>query len=449
MTWKLPHIAVIAMISLLPLFANPGHADTSADRIAIANEFLLQLSKGEYEQATQHFDAQMKEVFPPDNIKKVWTSIVEQCGEFISTGAVTSSKDQGYDTKVVVCRFKNAVIDARVVFNDQQQITGLWFRPHADPLAPKYTAPTYVNPSRFTELPAVVGSGKWKLPATISIPKGKGPFPAVVLVHGSGAHDRDETIGPNKPFKDIAQGLASLGIAVLRYEKRTKAYGVQMAREGVKITVKEEVVDDALLAVQLLRKTKQINPNKIFVCGHSLGGLLVPRIGKADPKIRGLILLAGPSRPLEDLIIEQVTYLASLDGKPSPEAQKKLDEIKADVVKIKQLKPNTPLPDGLLVNAPATYWLDLNLYKPLEVVKQLKMPLLFIQGGRDYQVTRADLDGWMTALKGKKTATFKYHPQLNHLMQDGVGKSKPSEYDQRKPVNPQVVKDIANWVKQY
>ncbi|MHB1459985.1 MAG: alpha/beta hydrolase [Armatimonadota bacterium] len=449
MKWHSLHIAALALCVLFPAFTTPGYADTSTDRIAIATEFITQLTNGEFTRAVERFDPKMKDVAPADSIQKVWNTLIEQCGPFLGTGATSPANENGFDAILVTCRFQKATLTASVVFDNKLQINGLWFRPYSDPAAPKYSAPSYVNPANFSEQEMTVGSGEWKLPATLSIPKGKGPFPAVVLVHGSGAQDRDETIGPNKPFRDIAQGLASQGIAVLRYEKRTKAHGVQMAKEGVKITVKEEVTDDVLLAVKLLRITKRINPKKVFVLGHSLGGMLVPRIGKADPQISGLISLAGPSRPLEDLVIEQVTYLASLDGKPSPEAQKKLDEIKADVAKIKALRANTSLPDGLLINAPATYWLDLNQYKQVEVAKSLKLPMLFIQGGRDYQVTRADLDGWMAALKGRKTATFKYYPQLNHLMQDGVGKSKPSEYDQRKPVNQQVLGDIANWVKQH
>jgi len=86
-------------------------------------------------------------------------------------------------------------------------------------------------------------------------PEGKGPFPAVVLVHGSGPQDRDETIGPNKPFRDLAWGLASQGIAVLRYDKRTKVHGAMMAGAVEQFTVKEETIDDALAAVALLRGT--------------------------------------------------------------------------------------------------------------------------------------------------------------------------------------------------
>ena len=163
------------------------------------------------------------------------------------------------------------------------------------------------------------------------MPVGKGPFAAVVLVQGSGPHDWDETIGPNKPFRDLAWGLASQGIAVLRYDKRTKVYGAKIQDLMATFTVKEETIDDALAAVALLRRNAQVNPQQIMVLGHSLGGYLLPRIGAADPGIAGLIMLAGMTRKLEDTILDQYTYIFSLSGTLSAEQQQQLEELKKQV----------------------------------------------------------------------------------------------------------------------
>src|SRR5262249_23144105 len=149
-----------------------------------------------------------------------------------------------------------------------------------------------------------------------------GPFPAVVLVHGSGPNDRDETILGNKPFRDLAGGLASQGIAVLRYEKRTRAHAAKLAVKTP--TLDEEVTDDAVAAGKLLRRTKDVDPKRVFVLGHSLGATMAPRIGERDPDIAGLIVLAGATRPLEDLILEQVSYAFSLRGEPSEEDKAEL-----------------------------------------------------------------------------------------------------------------------------
>ncbi len=132
------------------------------------------------------------------------------------------------------------------------------------------------------------------------------------MVHGSGASDRDETVGANKPFRDLAYGLAERGIAVIRYDKRTKVYGADSAPAGKEITFDEESVDDALSAIKLARSIPTINPERIYILGHSLGGTLAPRIVQRSDKVpAGIILLAGAARPLEDLFISQVKFLAS------------------------------------------------------------------------------------------------------------------------------------------
>ncbi|CAN5818315.1 hypothetical protein BH24ACI5_BH24ACI5_24340 [soil metagenome] len=134
------------------------------------------------------------------------------------------------------------------------------------------------------ESEVTVGTGQWALPATLTMPVGPGPVPAVVLVHGSGPGDRDATVGQIKQFKDLALGLASRVIAVLRYDKRTRVHA-NLMRELPGLTVKDETIDDAIAAVQVLRSTPGVDPNRIVVLGHSLGGMLVPRIAAAGPRL--------------------------------------------------------------------------------------------------------------------------------------------------------------------
>jgi uncharacterized protein len=265
----------------------------------------------------------------------------------------------------------------------------------------------------------------------------------VVLVHGSGPNDRDETVGAAKPFRDLAWGLASRGIAVLRYEKRTHQYGVKLAT-ATDLTVQQETIDDALAAVDLLRHTAEVDPKRVYVLGHSLGAMLAPRIGQRDPGIAGLIVMAGAARPLEDLVLEQISHLASRQGAPSEAEKKQIETLRAEVAKVKALKPGAT---GTALGAPASYWLDLRGYNPPEAAKSLKQPLLILQGERDYQVTPDNLEAWKKALAGRPNVTFKSYPKLNHLFIEGEGKSVPAEYQKPGHVSAAVIVDVAAWIQ--
>jgi dienelactone hydrolase len=275
------------------------------------------------------------------------------------------------------------------------------------------------------------------LPGTLTVPVGAGPFPAIVLVHGSGPNDRDETVGGAKIFKDLAEGLASRGIVVLRYEKRTMQYRARIA--AIKnYTVQEETVEDAVNAIALLRTQAEVNARRIFVLGHALGGYLAPRIAEQDGKLAGIILMAGNARPLEDLLVDQVTYMG-ITGQ-------QLENAKALQAKVKKLAPgdeDTPAFGGV----PVSYWLDLKDYDPPAAAKKLGIPMLILQGERDFQATMADFALWKAAVGSSKGVVMKSYPALNHLFVAGEGKSLPAEYSKPGHVAPAVIEEIAKFVK--
>jgi dienelactone hydrolase len=271
----------------------------------------------------------------------------------------------------------------------------------------------------------------------------------VVLVHGSGPGDRDQSLGPNKPFRDLARGLASRGVAVLRYEKRTRQHGAKIASAGAasQFTVKEETVDDAVAAVRLLRATPGIDPKRIFVLGHSLGGMLAPRIATAAAsQVAGLIIMAGAVRSLEQSILDQTRYLAKADGTISPDEQKQITALEQLVASVKTLKPTDPPLAAAGAGAPASYWIDLRGYDPPAAAAAVKLPMLILQGGRDYQVTPDDFAKWKAALGTRSDVALKLYPALNHLFIAGSGASLPAEYMVAGHVDESVVRDIAEWV---
>jgi uncharacterized protein len=444
-----PLVFILLFISLWqPAFAqSPSQSD---DLIEAAKQLSNSLVKEDFAGVVKMFDETMKRLSPEDKLRDTWKTIIGQVGAFKSQFAVKKEKIAEYDAVILSCEFALFAVDIKIVFNNQKQVTGLFFLPSSTPPplrpASAFKPPVYVNPDAFTEKEVTVGNGEWALPATLTLPKGEGKFAAVILVHGSGPHDRDETIYQNKPFRDLAWGLGSQGIAVLRYEKRTKAHGQKLLNLADQVTVKEETVDDAVAAVALLKTLDRINPQKIFVVGHSLGGMLLPRIAKADPSIAGLISLAGATRPLEDTILEQVNYIASVDGSINAQEQQQIDLLKQQVARVKDANlkvGDKALPLGL----PASYWLDLRGYNPPQEAGNLRQPMLILQGEKDYQVTMKDFENWKAALASRKEVEFKSYAKLFHLFIETEDRALPANYAQEGNVAKYVIDDIAAWIK--
>jgi len=234
--------------------------------------------------------------------------------------------------------------------------------------------------------------------------------------------------------------------------KRTKQYGAQSAPQGVSLTVKEEVIEDVDAAVALLASRSEINPKQIYLLGHSLGGMLAPRIAAGDKQVAGIIILAGTTRPLEVVIVDQLKYLSTLPGPDQQQLQQQLTEAEKAKAEIESpgLKPDAVV-SVLGIKIPASYFLDLRDYHPAEVAAKLNIPILVLQGGRDYQVTKDDYQRWQAALANDPKATLKFYPELTHLFMDvqRSGPASPADYSVAGHVAPQVVNDITQWVNKY
>lgn len=304
------------------------------------------------------------------------------------------------------------------------------------------------NEKKMSERDITVGAEGFQLPGTLTVPKfatvaEARKVPCIILVHGSGPHDRDETIGPNKPFRDIAWGLAERGIAVIRYDKRTKTYGADCVPAGRVLDYDTEVVDDVLSAVALAKTLPEIASDSIYVLGHSLGGTLAPRIAERSKELAGIIVLAGLARPFEDAVEEQTVYIMSL-APASAEAKMQFADLKEQLNNVRKLGTNAfdeqiPLP----LNLPRSYWEFANAYKPVSVAAKLKLPIFVLQGERDYQVTMEDFAFWRFGLWRNKNAFFKSYPKLNHLLQEGTEKATPMEYSRASSVPAYVLNDLA------
>ncbi|KIX11731.1 alpha/beta hydrolase [Dethiosulfatarculus sandiegensis] len=435
---------VFIMLAAL-LIATPALGSETACEQQARN-FISLLNQGNFSKAAELFDQKMKQALPPDKLGQLWSGLLASTGEFKKT-IQTRTKIQGlYQAVLARCVFEKQLIDIKIVFDLKNNIAGLFFLPVKKTAAGQ---PDYVIPGSFKEIEVKVGQGKWVLPGTLTLPKQGGPFPTVVLVHGSGPQDRDETIGPNKPFKDLARGLASRGIAVLGYDKRTRVYGAQSAENPADLTVRQETIEDAVAAVSLLQSKSSVKKDKIFLLGHSLGGMLMPRIAEVQKTAAGFILMAANARPLEDLILEQTLFQASLKPDLTAKDKEHLALIKKLVTKIKNLT-NRETSQGMLLGAPPAYWLDLKAYNPVKAAKAIIRPVLIMQGGNDCQVNKdRDFGLWQKELSQMPNLEFRFYPKLNHLFMKVDGKSTGKEYQNPGNIDVQVIEDIAAWVMKH
>ncbi|MGB0578209.1 MAG: DUF3887 domain-containing protein [Limisphaerales bacterium] len=396
------------------------------------------LISGRFADARTNFNTLMRFSLSEAKLKTVWTTLTTMGGEFEKRTWINHTVHDGYDVVYVGLKYEKAPFKAKVVFSSGDKITGLFFQPSTPP----WKVPSYVQTNSFTEKEITFGLPNWKLQGTLTLPNSDTRPPVAVLVHGSGPHDRDETIGPNKVFKDFAWGLASRGVAVFRYEKRTKIHAGKLARAKT-FTMKEETVDDAVAAVKLLRDRSDIDADRVYLIGHNQGGYCAPRIAR-HVNLAGFVSLAGNSRPLEELIIEQTEYLMKLD----PARAKDLKGMRLAADQVKKLDASDAQSRKILLNAPMSYWFDLRNYDPVAAAKEFKGQIFIVHAGRDYQVNEKDFHRWTNGLAAHPKLYTRAFTNLNHLMIPGTGMSKPVEYQQAGHVDANVIAAIADWIKE-
>lgn len=416
-------------LCLLPLVAALAFGQ---DPSATARKAVDLLLAEKYSEMGPMMTADLQKELPPANLAKLGAQI-KSFGAVEKVGDPQSTKSGPNTIVVVPVKLAQRNLNLRFIVNREGLLSLFVLQPGAI----EWVRPPYSQPDTFTERDVTVGEGEWKLPGTLTVPKGAGPFPAVVLVHGTGPNDRDETVGGAKVFKDLAEGLASRGVVVLRYEKRSKQYGSRMAALK-NFTIADETVDDAVKAAALLRTQKEVDPNKVFVLGHDLGGYAAPRIADEDGQLAGLIIMAANVRPMEDLVLDQLQAVGA--------QQSAIDQAKAVQAKVKKLEHGDE-DSPAVMGEPPTFWLDLKGYNPAEKAKGFGKPILILQGERDYQVPMKDFEMWKAALGGAKGVSLKTYPALNHLFIAGEGKSLPAEYAKPGHVAPQVIEEIAGFVK--
>ncbi len=429
----------VILVVLGVLLGSVACAGESPESLSLA--FLDRIRRGMYEEAWAMEDETMRSLLSSEALKSLWEGMTRDLGNLLTFEVQRKEQKDGFTLVFVLSHFERATLLAQVAVDEHQRISGLYFVPYT---ASTYSPPPYA-PERFREAQATFGLPGFELPGTLTLPEGKGPFPCVLLVHGSGANDRDETVLACKPFRDLALGLAREGIATFRYDKRTYVHGAKIAQMLPSFTVEEEVIQDALAALEFLRKQKDVDARRVFLLGHSLGGWLAPEIALRDGGIRGIILCAAPARSLPELVPEQMEYLFSLDGTVDENEARQIEAVRKTVVALQEraLRDDEAVP---YLGGYARYYYGLMELRPLEDVQRLSCPILVVQGGRDFQVREKDFLLWKEALSSHPQATFRWYPLLNHLLVPGEGPSTPGEYAQPGHVDETLIRDIALWI---
>ena len=272
--------------------------------------------------------------------------------------------------------------------------------------------------------------------------------PAVVMVHGSGPSDKDETVIKIKPFKDLAEGLTKRGVASLRYDKRTFTYGKKMAK--MKPTVSEETIDDALLALDLLKNDPRIDSSRIFILGHSMGAMLAPRIDAEWGSAKGMIMLAGTPYRLEDIVLRQLSQsggsnpiLKLIIGAQYKKYSKKFENLY-------RMSDEEAEKEMFAGNLSLYYFKEMGKKTASDYLLENEKPAFILQGGRDFQVLKdVDLKAFQELLKDRPNTEYKVYPQLNHTfvqaMYDDILKAS-KEYGTERHIPDEVMDDIAKFV---
>lgn len=405
----------------------------------IALLYTKDLLEEKYDDAYEKYahDDTMKKVVSGTYYQTAFDDLFSKTGKVIEVKDVFKIKSGVYDIVSIPIVFEDNKLNLNVVFDKDKYIAGINFGEYQE-------ASSIEIPSTITEQELTADVNGYKLGGTLTLPNEGSNFPCVVLVHGSGANDRDESLYQNKTFRDIAWGLAEQGIAVYRYDKRNFIYGEELI-DDYDFTLYDETIDDAVEITKLMQTVDNINKDKMYILGHSLGGFAMPRIAEDSNEANGFIIMAGLARELPKTFSEQYHYIFNADDVITSQEQTELDKIEKEIEKLNEIEKLEE--SDAVFGAYKAYWVDILNYNPIKTAEPINKPVLVLQGERDYQVTMEDFNMWKDAYGDKENWTFISYPTLNHLMMPGEGKSTPDEYRTFNRVEQKLIDDIASWIK--
>jgi dienelactone hydrolase len=402
----------------------------------LSEKLAVQMAQGSFDETYQECSMSVKLQMSKNALKQAWNSTVDGMGEYVSVYEITQEKVDKYQKVYVILQYENNGLKISFTFTDDGKIDGLWL--NYSPIEEKA-----VSTDTYEETKITFGEGDYPVTGILTLPKNVENPPVVILVPGSGNHDVNETVGANKPFRDIAWGLAEQGIASIRYNERVFLYP-ELAQTD--FTIGTDSLNDASDAISYALSCDQIDPEHIFIIGHSLGGMMAPKIAYDHSEVAGIVLLAGSPRKLEDIIYDQVTdAIDHTAGVTDAQAKEALATTEKGMKAVQNLTEGS---NKVILGYPATYWYSLNQIDIAAISKELTIPVYIAQGSADWQVfPDKDFTKWQELLGDKKNVTFKLYDNLNHLFMTSNGKTDITEYNIAGSVDQTVLDDIAAWIK--
>ena len=441
----------VAAASAHPLAAAPSsyaEAEAAADDDAFNADLLATVKRfaeafliGDAPRFGDEVTDQVRAALSTEQVLAIRRQVSMSHGAIQSLGPISQiDAPQGYRGFIGRVEFERNALDLRIAVDGNGQIAGVNFVPPREP---------YVRPAEATDWKTIeLKLGEPGIPGILELPQGDGPFPAVLLVHGSGPNDRDGTVGPNTPLKDLAWGLLAHGVAVLRYDKRTRVDAGLIERLDGPLTVREEVLLDVWAGMDWLRGREEVQADQLYVIGHSLGASLLPRIAEREPRPAGVVSLAGLTVPLPETILRQVEYNARDAGDLDDAKWEEIDALRAQVAAMRQaLNGERKEAPNDLVGMSFAYIQDFEARDIPALAAELEVPIFVVHAGRDFQVVMDSYRRWEGQLRGKPFACLNQYPMLDHLLREGTERSTAASYQQKTgPVSKQLIDDIAGWI---
>lgn len=418
----------------------PIGEEEAAPYRAMAEDFIQKLFEEDYTACSSLFSEELANIKTRSQLQEEWEQVRLAYGDPVGVMVYEGYRMNGEGAIVAQVAHMHGGSRIQLVYDKNNVLASLWFDAAEEAVPYSIEAPAGVTETELT-----LGEGtEYPLRAVVSLPENAQNVPCVVLVHDAGAYDLNSALGGSELFADIAHGLAQQGIAVLRYDKRTFAHGASFDEETVQaMTVQEETIDDALLAVKAAAAVDGVDAERIYLAGHGLGGMLAPRIAvQSGGAVKGIVSLAGTARGYLEVVYDQ--NLAMTNNADRKNAIKK--EYKK-VNKLEEMKDS-----DAVFGLPVPYLKDLYAHPVEEQLAQLNLPVLVLHGKNDFQYSLDDYKSWQLALEGYAgEAELVLFDDLNHLFADNTSlkrRGTAAEYLAQVHADAQVIEKIAQWILQ-